>query len=216
MNTLDIPFINKNNKTFLSHYNGFYIEPIYDDNNHLSITLNKTFDLYSLPIYMNSKINYVDWTIKDNFINLYNGILSYRAISNSYNKIKTHYIPRLPAGHKINDMIIPIKTETYSHINNLNIDSISVLYDDSINIKLNKNPTLYIEIAKWNKKNIVYNKYELYFKMSKWGYYESLNKCNIEFNDILYITIDSYDFISIEDYVNNINKLDTIYLRLSM
>jgi len=217
MTILDIPFINKNIPNIISNYNGLHIEPVYTDNSHLSLVLNKSYDLYSTPIYMNSRINYLDWQIYDNFINLHNGVFSYKPISNLYNKIRTHHIPRLPIGHKINDMFIPIKTTNYQYINSIDISNIIISYDDRINIKLNKNPILYIDIAKWDKKNtIIYETYELYFKMTSWSNYISINKCNISFNDILYITINAYDFLSIDDYLDNIHKLDSIYLRLCM
>ena len=216
---IDIPFINKCPKTYINKYNDFQVEPIYNDIGILSMIFNKSYDLYTMPIYMNSRINYVSYEEYDNFHNLLNGQFSYRPISNSYNKISSHYIPKLQQGHKIKDMIIPIKTDNYQIYNNLiDISNITIINncvnDNGIDIKLNIKPILYMRIGRWDKKNMVEDKYELLFEMTEWSQFKLINKPIINLNNILYIIIDGHDFIYIDNYIDNMDKLDYINLRL--
>jgi hypothetical protein len=216
---IDIPFINKYHKTYINKYNDFQVEPIFNDIGILSMIFNKSYDLYTIPIYMNSRINYVSYQDYDNFHNLLNGQLSYRPISNSYNKINTHYIPKLQQGHKIKDMIIPIKTDNYPIYEKLfDISNIIIIINNVGNndddIKLNIKPKLYIRVGRWNKKNMIEEEYELLFEMTEWSYFKPINKLNINMDNILYIIIDGHDFIYIDNYIDNIDKSQNIYLRL--
>ena len=211
---LDIPFIISENKCYIDNIISLQTEYIHNEIGNLSLILNRSFDLYKIPIFINSKINYTNWTEYDNFNNLLNGIFCYRPISNSNNKINTHYIPKLPHGNKISEMIIPIKSNLYQYINSIDISHITISYNNDISIKLNKEPILYIYTERWYKKNIIKHDYKLHFKMDKWGYFIPINKINIDIDNVLSIIVDGFDFIVIDDYLQNIDKLNSIYLRL--
>jgi hypothetical protein len=163
---------------------------------------------------MNSRINYINYEEYNNFYNLLNGQFSYRPISNIYNKIKTHYIPKLSHGHKISDMILPIKTDKYQFISDINISNISIFYDSVLDIKLNIRPTLNIKIGKWINKKMVHEEHKLLYEMKEWSQFKLINKLDIDLHNINYIIIDGNDFLYIDNYIENIDKLDSIYLRL--
>jgi hypothetical protein len=75
-------------------------------------------------------------------------------------------------------------------------------------------PNLYIKIGRWDKKNIVEDEYKLQFEMYEWSLFKSINKICINHNNILYIIIDGHDFVYVDNYIENIDKLDGVYLRL--
>ncbi len=69
-------------------------------------------------------------------------------------------------------------------------------------------------VGRWNKKNMIEEEYELLFEMTEWSYFKPINKLNINMDNILYIIIDGHDFIYIDNYIDNIDKSQNIYLRL--
>ena len=71
-----------------------------------------------------------------------------------------------------------------------------------------------MRIGRWDKKNMVEDKYELLFEMTEWSQFKLINKPIINLNNILYIIIDGHDFIYIDNYIDNMDKLDYINLRL--
>jgi len=212
---LDIPFLINEFSDYITQIIQFKTEPVYNELNNFSIILNKSFELYKVPIYSNSPINYIDWNNQDNFYDLLNNKFSYRPASNYPNKINTHFIPRIPFGYKLYDMTIPTKLNKINSINNLDISSISIFnfpIDDDF--KLNKEPILYIDEYKWINKKITSIRHFINFKMENWGYFIPQSHFNINITDSLYIVLDAGNFISVDDYINNIDRLSNIYLRL--
>ncbi len=212
---LDIPFIINENHEYNNKIAQFATEPVYNELSNFSIELNKSFELYKIPIYSNSYINYMDWNDELNFNKLLNSNFDYRPVSNDRNKINSHFIPKIPFGYKLKEMIVPSKLNKIIHINNLDISNIEIFnYPIDEDFKLNQEPILYIDEYKWINKKITSIRHFMNFKMEKWGYFIPVNNININFKDNLYIILDASNFLSINDYINNIDKLSSIYLRL--
>jgi hypothetical protein len=212
---LDIPFIINEFPEYTNQIAQFITQPVYYELSNFSIIINKSFELYKIPIYSNSYINYMDWNDELSFNKLLNGDFDYRPVSNDRNKINSHFIPKIPFGYKLNDMTVPIKSNKITNINNLDISNIEIFnYTIDDDFKLNQEPILYIDEYKWINKKITSIRHFMNFKMEKWGYFTPLNNININFNNNLYIVLDASNFITVNDYINNIDKLSSTYLRL--
>jgi hypothetical protein len=107
-----------------------------------------------------------------------------------------------------------IKTDKYQFISDINISNISIFYDSVLDIKLNIRPTLNIKIGKWINKKMVHEEHKLLYEMKEWSQFKLINKLDIDLHNINYIIIDGNDFLYIDNYIENIDKLDSIYLRL--